>query len=234
MVTFKQIALTIGLLGAVATTSFAAEPMIMARNPTKTIESFATSHKTSKPHSELFKRLENMKPEHAESLNNSGKPKQAVAYLAPTMNFIFQPVVNNRPRYSTTELKETLNDTQRLKLAFGLNEYGRGFFKQGSNKLAYAEAQYKRGIEVKPTTDLHMNLGLLYWNLKKHNQSIKQYQSVLKLKPNHQRANYSLGGLFFKTGNFKKSLEHFTKSKNSGYKTSKCNQCIKYLSSQID
>lgn len=57
------------------------------------------------------------------------------------------------------------------------------------NKLAEAENEYKKEIEINPNYDnAYYNLGLLHWQQKRYNEAVSNWKKTLEINPSYNVA----------------------------------------------
>lgn len=84
--------------------------------------------------------------------------------------------------------------------------------KQYDDLLAFL----KEGVELFPKDpDSHYRLGVMYDFRKENDAAISQYQEALALKGDHARALYSLGKIYYRTGDFGKAREALQAAKQA-------------------
>lgn len=72
----------------------------------------------------------------------------------------------------------------------------------GGQNAAQAEALLKKAVALEPGfAEAHLELGLLYEDLKLDPQAIAEYETATRLKPDTAKAHYRLGRLYRKNGN---------------------------------
>lgn len=73
--------------------------------------------------------------------------------------------------------------------------------------LVYADegalSQYQKTIQLDPNdAEAYYNMGVVYYNEKKHNQSKAQYQKAIEIYPEFSEAYYGLGTVYYVEGKY--------------------------------
>ena len=85
------------------------------------------------------------------------------------------------------------------------------------SSLVYAEGgavkQYQKSIETNPSdAEAYYNIGVVYYNEKKYDDSKAQFQKAIEIYPDFSEAYYSLGAVYYAEANYDKAIETFSKA----------------------
>jgi tetratricopeptide (TPR) repeat protein len=88
-----------------------------------------------------------------------------------------------------------------------------GVLLRRQGKLEEAISWYKKSIQVLPTNPLpHMNLALVYGMLNKYEESIVEYQTLIKIDADDPEGDYGLGSDYLKKNDLPLAIEHLKKA----------------------
>ncbi len=88
------------------------------------------------------------------------------------------------------------------------NNYGKALYERG--QYEEAKKEFLRAIELKKDlTDAYINLGIYYLELRKDlDKATNYFKKVLKFNPNHPKAHYFLGSIYFRKNDVSKAEKH--------------------------
>ena len=101
-------------------------------------------------------------------------------------------------------------------------------------RLEEAEASYSKAIAIKPDlAEAYSNLGNTLKELGRLEDAEASYRRAISLEPDYEATQYNLGTLYSEQGKYKRSAEHFLKSKNFKNSQSCLLKCWYFLNEQL-
>ena len=81
---------------------------------------------------------------------------------------------------------------------------------QGGAKPEEVLQAYLRAVEIDPeSASAHVNLGTLYYHLRKWDLAEKHYKAAVEVRPDYPLAYFNLGNLFDELGDWARALEQY-------------------------
>jgi tetratricopeptide (TPR) repeat protein len=75
-----------------------------------------------------------------------------------------------------------------------------------------AQYQFNKIIEIKQDPEIYMEMGKVYYKLKKENQAILAWKKVLELDPDNANAHFNLGTTYYRLGKMKTATDEFNEA----------------------
>lgn len=87
--------------------------------------------------------------------------------------------------------------------------YNRALCKQALKDYEEAEIDFRSAIKNKPSSNSHWGLANLYFEQKKYEKAIAEYEKAIQLNPNNSALYFNKGICFYENNQFEPSIEDF-------------------------
>ncbi len=112
------------------------------------------------------------------------------------------------------EAERTFKEILRLNPKFHKAYIQLGMLYQKQKRFGDAVVEFKKALEIEPSSIAHKNLGIAFTKLGKNRKAVKEFEAVIEMNPNSEDIHFLLGKVLFnnKLDNHQRVIEEFKKA----------------------